>query len=444
MISNIRQVFREANDGFEFYYTHQYDKSGNLIERKFGSAECDYMSAAWHRVSTDNGKTWGEWITDLNDAEDGRKGMIPYGDDEDQELGEIREPDFYDEDSGCTIGISNINYIIRGHAVGYFEKWKYGCDYDFYHSYFSFRKPNGELVTRLIRFEEGPEYRSAPRDMEYLKKNRVLIATLDHPDQSSPFLRAPDGTLIFLAFPSMRLCCKLAGVDVNRYFPSCPDLVSGLLVGHLKWIPEKEDYEITYSNPIMVSDMQSSRGVAEPVIAFLPSGRWVIAYRGSNKKLTQWNARIDPKTPGFKWFTYSDDCGKTWSVSMPWHFDTQEVVYSSASFSATFRSSKTGDWYWVGNICEPSSIYGNDPRNTLHICQIDPTYGHLIKDTLRVIDTRREGEGPQTELSNFNLFENRETKELEIRLSKCNMHEGTEQIKGDWYGEAWEYYISFE
>ena len=435
MITNIRQVFRESFDDFEIAYSRHYDANGNLVEHKCGSAEVDYLAGAWHRVSTDNGRTWGEWITDLNDSVDGPKGLIPYGEDTDQEIGEISEPGFYDEDSGCMIGFSGLNYIIRGHAVGYFEKWKYGYDYDFTHSYFSFKKPNGETVTRLLRFEDGPEFRRGPRDMEFLTKNRVGVSSL---------MRAPDGTLIFFAYPSMRLCCKLEGVDVNRYFPSCPDLVYGLVIGHLKWDPEKEDYEITYSNPIMLSDLQSSRGIGEPQLVFLPSGRWLIVFRGSNKRLTQWNARIDPKTPGFKWYSFSEDNGKTWSVSMPWHFDTQEVVYSSASVCAIFRSSKTGDYYWIGNLCEPSMIYGNEPRHVLNICQIDPTYGHLIKDTLRVIDTRREGQGMETELSNFTLFENRETLDLEIRLSKCNMHDGTCQEMGDWYGEAWEYYISFD
>ena len=241
----------------------------------------------------------------------------------------------------------------------------------------------------------------------------------------------------------MRLCCKLAGLDVNTFYPTCADLHVGVMIARGHWDPALEDFTFTYSNPIMVSDLQSSRGFTEPQLAVLESGRMLLVCRGSNGIEPGWNSRISPAAPGFKWHAWSDDGGRTFTPGMPWHFDTREVVYSSGSMFTFFRSKKNGKLYWIGNIIdEPWRIHANDPRHVLQICQVDDTYGHLIKDTLTVIDTTREGQ-TDVELSNFALFENKETLELEVRVTKINF-DGKRQEEGYLYSEAWEYYISFD
>ena len=90
---------------------------------------------------------------------------------------------------------------------------------------------------------------------------------------------------------------------------------------------------------------------------------------------------------------------------------------------------------------EPHLIDANQPRYPLQICEVDEENGNLIKDTLTVIDTIRDGQ-TSIELSNFTLLENRETLELEVRLAKCNFN-GKIQEEGNWYSEAWEYFIEF-
>jgi len=72
---------------------------------------------------------------------------------------------------------------------------------------------------------------------------------------------------------------------------------------------------------------------------------------------------------------------------------------------------------------------------------VDDTYGHLIKETMQVIDTIREGQ-TDVELSNFSIVENRETLNLELRLAKIDI-DGKLQDDGFWYSEAWEYIIHF-
>lgn len=434
------------NHNYEETFNRHYDSDGKLIEERILSSEGDYSSGAWEHVSTDNGRTWSEWTTVYDDAEK-RHGKIKNSAEGDELLGangyDVLSGDIAlkvkDEVSGCRVGVSSTFYYLKGHDVGYFDIWEKGEDNMRTHAYFAFMRPDGTKVARMLEFEEGgadfdPEN---PRNPAFIEKNRAYAEDLQV---------LPDGDLSFMVYPNMRLACKLAGIDVNAYFPSCPDLMHGLMVARAHWDADKQDYIITYSNPITLGDLQSSRGVMEAKMTVLPSGRQLVVFRGACTMLDVWHTRTTPATPAFKWYSFSDDGGRTFSPAMPWHFDTREVVYSPASIHQFFRSKKNGKLYWIGNVILNPSIIdtsGSDPRWPLQICQVDEQYGHLIKDTLTEIDTRHEGESYLTELSNFNLLEDRETLELQLRLTKiCQFREHYDEV--EWYSEAWLYNINFD
>ena len=430
---------RSSNDKFEEQFTRYYDENGNLVEYRGLSCEEDYPCSSFSRVSTDNGRTWGEWVTVFNDEEtDDRRGRVPGSEEGDELLGGYG-PAVYDPKSGCTVSVGSYNYILKGHDVGYFDYWHKGEDNMRLHAYFKMVRPDGTETVRMFEFEEGgadydPEN---PRNPAYLDKNRATAGGLRI---------LPDGDLCFDVNPIMTLCCKLAGVDVNTYFSSCPNLMQGMMVARAHWNEEKKDYDITYSNPIMLSDLQSARGILEPNHMILPNGRWLLVFRGAATQSEVWNTRTSPATPPFKWYTFSDDEGRTYAPPMPWHFDTREVVYSPASLSAFFRSKKDGNLYWIGNYLTKPWLLdksGSDPRWPLQICQVNEEYGYLIKETLTEIDTQRDGDGYFLELTNFNLLEDKETLDLQIRLTKiCQHMERYEDY--DWYSEAWEYTVTFE
>ena len=126
---------------------------------------------------------------------------------------------------------------------------------------------------------------------------------------------------------------------------------------------------------------------------------------------------------------------------MPLTFTTREVVYSSATMPYLFRSSKNGKLYWIGNITPPEKTKGNYPRYPLHICEVDEEHGALKKETLTVIDTVREGETEFLQLSNLDLFENKLTGRLEIRLCKLGRVSELDADKG---ADSWEYEIEFD
>ncbi len=430
---------RSSNPDCEETFFRSYDGEGALCETRVLSSEEDYASGSFSRISTDNGRTWTDWVSHFNDAADGRRGKIPGSKEGDEILGGC-SPYLYDPKTGCTVGVGSTFYYLKGHDVGYFAMWYEGEDNVRTHAYYAIRRPDGSEEKRMIEFEEGGEDfdPANPRNPAFIDKNRAMAGDLTV---------LPDGDLMFNLFPSMRLCCRIAGVDVNTFFPSCPDMQSGLVVVRLHWNPERNDYDFIYSNPIMLCDLQSSRGIMEPQMRILKNGTIMIVFRGSNTQIPVWHTRTNPSTPGFKWYVLSEDGGRTFTPPMPWYFDTKEVVYSSASTSAFYRCPKNGKLYWMGNIIpEPWRIEGNNPRWPFVICEVNEEYGFLIKDTLTVIDSLREGE-LTTELSNPSLLENRETGNLEIRMTKINMSwadETVQQSRGKWYSEAWEYILEFE
>ena len=169
----------------------------------------------------------------------------------------------------------------------------------------------------------------------------------------------------------------------------------------------------------------------------LKTGRLLLIMRGSNMKRERWNTRIADGTPSYKWASWSDDGGKTFTQPVPWHFDDGEPVYSSATISKFIRSTKNGKLYWIGNVTDKEKTYANFPRYPLHICQVDEHTALLKRDTLTVIDTRREGESEQVQLSNFTVFENRETHCFELTLTKTGQIDGAPP----YFAETWKYFI---
>jgi len=434
----IDSVMRESHPDKEVTFYRSYDKDGKLVETSYVQTETDYYSSGRQRVSTDNGKTWSEWVTIFEDKGGEHRDIIPgneFGDEYSGGGGYHEGGSVLDPKSGCRICTSNSFYQMNGRK-GYYEYWNEGKNTMRNHAYYSFKRPDGTVVTRMFELEEGgADFDPAnPRNPAFLDKNGVMAEGMRI---------LPDGTPAVVLWVQITLCCKIANIDVNNFFPSCPDLHRGMVLARFHWNEDKNDYDIHYSNPIMVSDLQSSRGFGEPQLVYLKGGRLLFVLRASNCEEPAWNTRISPCAPNFKWYSYSDDGGLTFTPAMPWHFDTREVVYSSASCFSFFRSSKNGKLYWIGNIIdEPWRINGNDPRHILQICEVDETYGHLIKDTLTIIDTVREGQ-TDVELSNFHLLENRETLDLELRLAKIDF-DGKLQDNGYWYSEAWEYNITFE
>ena len=383
----------------------QYTDSTGLRRERHESSTGQSDFAETHRVcySDDNGRTWGE-------SKDVYAKMFERIGDKGQHERELLDfnADTYNPVHHHFVSVGMERIFENGHDAAYQKFWS-KAELGFSdHCYLCVRQEGSDVsVPSLIKFEEGAEYDPAdPINENYFFKNCAYFG--------KPWI-LKNGDVVFAIGSPVSTCCRILGIDVKEIFPSCPQVMHGLIVGRGRWNGEK--YDLAFSRPVVISDLKSSRGVDEPLIAELNSGRILVLFRGSNVQSKAWNTRIEPGTPGHKWYCYSDDGGKTFTDPVPWHFDNGEVIYSSATLSYFLRSSKNGKLYWFGNMTG-HNVSGNYPRYPLQMVEVDETYGTAKRDGVTVIDTRREGESDAVQLSNFALLDDRETGDIECYLTK--------------------------
>ncbi|MBR2353318.1 MAG: exo-alpha-sialidase [Clostridia bacterium] len=428
MIKVIKTKQSEAvkGQGIVSYFREYLEPEGLRCKQiQSVQAESDYVYTSQYRLSEDNGKTYGDWM-----PIEAESFSVEYGEDE---MLYDPCPRVWNPHHNHWVVSGFYRYFIGGHKAAYKEFWATGARTFFDHQSIAlYREGEKEPFSdHMIMFEDGKEFDPQnPRDKEYLEKNNGF---------QNPVIILKNGDIALPVSIPVSVGCKMAGLDVNRVFPSSPELHSCIIVAVGKYNQETEQYDFTFSNPVILDDLRSSRGICEPILAELESGRILLVMRGSNVINPKWNTRIEEGTPSFKWFAYSDDRGKTFTDVYPWHFDDREVIYSGATISALRRSSKNGKLYWFGNISDHTA-YVNFPRFPLYVAQVDDKTGFLKKETLTMVDTRRDGELDCVQLSNFTLMEDRETLNFELTLGKIGQFDA--QMK--FYGEGWHYEIDVD
>ena len=386
----------------------------HLVETRFLTKESDFFDEQQERESLDNGASWSEW-------KDLPKRLYYIGNNE--ILIHERTP-VYNPVHHHYVACIMERTFVDGHEAAY-RKSDYEDIQGFKdHCYIvTTGTQRQELSRRLIRYESGSEFDPQdPFSADYLEHNWAYYGGVTVLD---------DGDIVIPLGVPVEYCCEVLGLDVQEVFPSCPKVQKGLLVARGRWNEETLCYDLTFSRPLVISDLESSRGVDEPAIAQLKNNRLLVVIRTANVRYEPNHPRINPYAPGVKHYAYSDDGGKTFTHAMPWFFDTREYAYSSTSIHEFIRSSKTGKLYWIGNITDPQNTYGGYPRWPLVICEVDDEYGVLKKDTLDIIDTRHPGESDKVQLSNFDVFENRYTGNIEIRVPHAGAISEAERFRGD-------------
>lgn len=271
-------------DGEELIKRSYNEPTGlRMTEYKSFASESDFSNGNWKRESPDNGRTWGEW-TDVY----GEVFQYVDGTDADEILWCNRDPDLYDPRSGRFVTCGMQRYFIGGHVEAYRKEWGEGGDDVRDHCYLISQKPGEEAEYQLLRFEECDEYDLAnPRNRDYLYKSNAYFGDIRF---------ASNGDLLIPIGASIGACCRILGIDVNEVFPSCPQIMCGMILVRARW--NGSAYELSYSKPVVLNDLQSSRGVCEPCVAQLTSGRIIVAIRGSNVRSPAWKTRIDPARRG--------------------------------------------------------------------------------------------------------------------------------------------------
>jgi hypothetical protein len=377
----------------------------------------DWNEAVMKRTSDNNGHTWSDWIEEPKQAHTNGEftqsgGAFQIGSATfDPVSGQLIKPVFH--------------RIFKGAPqVALKEIWK-GNRLFWDHGFYQLSGDDGKTwgVSHQLKYEDGPDFNSSDwGNQEFLKTNEMYIG-------NSIVLK--NGSLLISATIPVPYRDvedeKNPSIFPNNYREGC---VAGAICFIGRWNPTKMDYDWKKSKPVFLPRHVSTRGLTELDISELTNGKLLLIMRGSN-------AGLDiAKSPGRKWFSVSSDGGFTWDDVTDMKYIDGEQFYSSATISKTIRSSKTGKLYWVGNITNVPPK-GNSPRYPLQIVEIDEQGPSFRKEGMTVIDDRDPKQDSEfLQLSNFSLLENRETKNLEIYLTRLGENGGGEDT---WTANAYKY-----
>ena len=258
-----------------------------VMETENTERESDYTNGKRSRISYDNGRTFGEW----NTVEEGEISAY-YGEDE---LIKEDTPRLWNSVHKHYVYTHWTRYFVGGHEAAYKRYWGKGESAFFDHQYISVAEDGASapFSTKLVKYESGEDFsEDCPNNPEFLYKNCGYInepTVLECGD-----IAVPVGATI-------AKLCEMSGVDTAEFFPSCPDIHRAVLVARGKYNEVTREYDFTFSNPVIISDLKSSRGFDEPIIVELKSGRVLLVMRGSNVRSERWRTRIKEGTPTYKW-----------------------------------------------------------------------------------------------------------------------------------------------
>ena len=445
MIKITKKILESAKSGgIATYYRRYLQREGLSCEQvKFIQGESDFCDCHFARISNDNGKTYGEWKKVKKE-----ESIVSYGGDE---YWTIKLPygKVYNPVHKHYVYSYMTRYFVDGHKIAYEKSWsegngigKNGIQGCFDHQFISVLDDNGNVLTdKMVKYERGNDFNPEnPRDVEFLLKNN------GYQGANGDIIVLKNGDILFAVAPRVVSACQLAGISPEPYnnVGELDNDFRAVMVARGVFNKKTNGYDLTFSNPLMFDKHLCSRGVMEPILAELESGKLLLVMRGSNLNYPGWNTCVKEGTPGYKWYSISNDGGKTFSEPKPWQFDNGDMVYSPSSIFALIRSSKNNKLYWVGNVTD-NKAYGNFPRFPLNIAQVSEETGLLIKDTFTEIDTKQKGETERVQLSNFYILEDRETLKIEITLSKIGQYNtGIEDESKVFYGDAMLYEIELD
>ncbi len=356
--------------------------SGNSLLQHYIRLEgSDTMGDYSRRYSHDNGRTWSASSL-LFKPYKSDKGVFRRGE----------NALFFDRDKSAVIHVYNLHIYPDNQFSG--EMYRY---------------------TRIffeISFDGGRNF-SAPRQIVQEGYDEVNWAEGIYWGQNQSMLSFSEiiKTNGCLILPAQRM-----PLDADFANPYRMPLEAGCFIGRWK------GYSIIWdcAKWMAIGSERSTRGVYEPAIAELKDGRMIMVCRASNA------GNLD--MPSFKWCSFSDDGCLTWTSPEPLKYDDGVPAFSPSSGSKFIRSSRNGKLYWIGNLSD-SNPDGNRPRHPLLISEFDEDKKALRRESIETVDMRNENDYPLVQLSNFKVYEDRETHEFVLNMAR--LQERGDNISGN-------------
>lgn len=330
----------------------------------------DVTESGKGRFSDDNGRTWVDFNSPPETQPDPAAQGVGGG------------PVVFDPNSGVLLGIG-----MRQVAAPHWNNF----------TYYRYSRDFGKTWTsfKQLRYEPGDDFDPKnPLKPSFLQRNQAY--------RGENILVCRNGTVVH--------CVGMANAPNDPDNDTRDYRLGGLcFVG--EWDPQAKDYKWKAGKRVAVSADVSSRGLMEPNVEELTDERLLVIWRGSDTG----------KTPGRKWYSVSTDGGMTLSEPAELKYDDGSSFYSPSSWHLMIRHSVSKRLYWVGNIC-PEPPDGNWPRYPLVIAEIDEKIPALKRSTVTAIDDRQPGQSDKLQFSNFSLFEDRETHDMEMLMTVYGMY----------------------
>ncbi len=173
------------------------------------------------------------------------------------------------------------------------------------------------------------------------------------------------------------------------------------------WKEDMSGLDWVFGSVIEVGLDKATSGCCEPTITVLGGNRLFLTTRcQGGEKEGLYSTRYS---------AVSEDGGMTWTAPEPMLYDDGTTVWTPASVSAFYESSKTGKTYWIANILD-GPVFGQTPRYPLKIAEFDPDNICIVKNSVRLIQDRPDDAHELVRYTNFGSYEDRSTGNLMITL----------------------------
>lgn len=359
------------------YYTRR--AGTDLVSVHSHISRSDTLDVAFHRFSTDNGRTW--------------SAPVEHATREDRPNGTLRRHPrvgYVDPVTDRFVRIWTEGILPTDNPLEGMKHW--GLWYSVSEDGGRTNRVSEPIVQKGVQF--NPEH---PLTGVWRGRNSVMLG-----DLTCVPLGLKDGTML--------VPCQITpvGPDGSYWNPTGALTYHDSAVLRGRWRADKR-IEWELSERVMGDPGRSTRGMIEPTLGLLADHRVLMVMRGSNE--------MKPDSlPGYRWFAISRDDGMTWTQPEPWTYTDGRSFYSPSSCSQLLAHS-SGSLYWLGNIT-PSNPRGNLPRYPLVIGEVDRHSGLLIRESVRTIDDRAPDETEKLFLSNFYAREDRETGEIVLHMTR--------------------------
>jgi len=377
-------------------------KGIRMREHRDIQTESDFSESVMNRYSDDNGRTWTDFSED----------SMYYEQDGEREILKRVNAVAPNPVTGHMVRSVMERIFLYEHKKAYENYWTTGVMDWRDHTYMEISRDNGHTYPEryLLAYED---------DMDIHR---------NHGYHGTNIEITPDGRILSSVCAPLESIARAFGINAYEYSLS-PVITKAVVVFELEFDPDSDSYMISKSKPVIISDEKSSRGLLEPNILFLKDGTYLLECRGSNASPDGWKTRMKTGTPGYRWIAKSTD-GVHFTEPEPMVYDDGQAFMSPSSISKWLRHSVTGKLYWLGNIIDKIPD-GNLPRHPLCIGVFDEDGKCLLKDSVRTVDFRKEGEGWRLQCSNFSFYEDRETHEMKIEYSRLG-----QSADHRWMGDA--------